>query len=56
MAGSEDRSLFMFEAARPGWGGGGGTGKGVGRGGGWEGVGKRAGDRRVVVLLKRCSF
>ena len=46
----------MFEAARPGWGGGGGTGKGVGRGGGWEGVGKRAGDRRVVVLLKRCSF
>lgn len=37
MAGSEDRSLFMFEAARA-WGG---TGKGVGRGGGWELVGKR---------------
>ena len=37
MAGSEDRSLFMFEAARPEWGG---SGTGVGRGEGWEGVGK----------------
>lgn len=34
MAGSEDRSLFMFEAARA-WGGG-GTGKGVEVGRGWQ--------------------
>ena len=50
MAGSEDRSLFMFEAARPGVGGALGKGWRLGRGG------HRAGDRRVGVLLQRRSW
>lgn len=53
MAGNEDRSLFMFEAARPEGDGVEGTGTGVGRRGGWEGMGKQQWTEGAAVAEKR---